>query len=323
MPKPLIAGGCDGLIVENMWDIPFRAGAHIPPESIASHAVVAAAIRSVSPLPMGINLVHNGGVALLAIALAAQADFIRVCMFTGAGVWDAGSFDEGCAADLMRRRKELHAEHIKILADVDKKHSVRFPGIDFATHIEWTRFFGADALIVSGRMTGDAPDVAKVREAKQPGTLIARHYWQWRRRTRYRRLYLPSPTVSLSARVSSRVARLPTPSMSHGSHALCRRPRCVMSTPRQTIMPSDAFPPNVAGLAGALMPFFGVAASWRYITAGSAAAQRTTMFYQHEILEIATIDVTGPRDSIAVFANLSPPTIAHPTLAHRHPTRHH
>ncbi|MFM7678764.1 MAG: BtpA/SgcQ family protein [Roseiflexaceae bacterium] len=164
--KALIAGGCDGLIVENMWDIPFRAGAHIPPESIAAHAVVAAAVRAVCPLPMGINLVHNGGVALLGIAVAANADFIRVCMFTGAGVWDAGSIDEGCAADLMRRRSELHAEHIKILADVDKKHSVRFPGIDLATHIEWTRFFGADALIISGRMTGDAPDVTKVREAK-------------------------------------------------------------------------------------------------------------------------------------------------------------
>jgi len=164
--EALIAGGCDGIIVENMWDIPFRAGANIPPESIAAHAVVAAAVRDVCPLPMGINLVHNGGVALLAIAIAARAEFIRVCMFTGAGVWDAGSFDEGCAADLLRRRSELHAESIKILADVDKKHSVRFPGIDLATHIEWTRFFGADALIVSGRMTGDAPDLGKVREAK-------------------------------------------------------------------------------------------------------------------------------------------------------------
>ena len=164
--EALIAGGCDGIIVENMWDIPFRAGAHIPPESIAAHAVVAAAVRDVCPVPMGINLVHNGGVALLAIAIAARAEFIRVCMFTGAGVWDAGSFDEGCAADLLRRRTELHAESIKILADVDKKHSVRFPGIDLATHIEWTRFFGADALIVSGRMTGDAPDLGKVREAK-------------------------------------------------------------------------------------------------------------------------------------------------------------
>ncbi|MBC8164060.1 MAG: BtpA/SgcQ family protein [Roseiflexaceae bacterium] len=163
----LAEGGVDGVIVENMWDIPFRAGPHIPPESIAAQAVVAAAVKREIALPMGINLVHNGGVALLAIAIASGAEFIRVCMFTGAGVWDAGSWDEGCAADLMRRRKELHAEHIKLFADVDKKHSVRFPGIDLATHIEWTRFFGADALIVSGRMTGDAPDLDKVREAKR------------------------------------------------------------------------------------------------------------------------------------------------------------
>lgn len=164
--RALQEGGVDGYIVENMWDIPFRAGAHIAPESIAAHAVVARAVRDAVPLPMGINLVHNGGVALLGIALASGASFIRVCMFTGAGVWEAGSWDEGCAADLLRRRKELGAEHIKIIADVDKKHSVRFPGIDLATHIEWTRFSGADGLIVSGKMTGDAPDIEKIRAAK-------------------------------------------------------------------------------------------------------------------------------------------------------------
>jgi uncharacterized protein len=162
----LAEGGVDGIIVENMWDVPFRAGSHIQPESIAAHAVVASAVRREVDLPLGINVVHNGGVALLGIALAAGASFMRVCMFTGAGVWDAGDWDEGCAADLMRRRADLRAEHIKIFADVDKKHSVRFPGIDLATHVEWTRFFGADALIVSGRMTGDAPDLEKVREAK-------------------------------------------------------------------------------------------------------------------------------------------------------------
>ena len=162
----LAEGGCDGIIVENMWDIPFRAGPNIQPESIAAQAVVAAAVKRELALPMGITLGHNGGVSLLGIAIASGAEFIRVCMFAGAGVWDAGEWDEGCAADLMRRRKELHAEHIKLFADVDKKHSVRFPGIDLATHIEWTRFFGADALIVSGRMTGDAPDLGKVREAK-------------------------------------------------------------------------------------------------------------------------------------------------------------
>jgi membrane complex biogenesis BtpA family protein len=164
--RALADGGADGLIVENMWDIPFRAGAHVAPESIAVHAVVARAVRKAVDLPLGINLVHNGGVALLGIAIAAGASFIRVCMLTGAGVWEAGSWDEGCAADLLRRRKDLHAEHIKLFADVDKKHSVRFPGIDLATHIEWTRFSGADALIVSGKMTGDAPDLEKARQAK-------------------------------------------------------------------------------------------------------------------------------------------------------------
>lgn len=164
--EALLAGGVDGLIVENMWDIPFRAGPKLAPESIASHAVVARAVRAMTDLPMGINVVHNGGVALLGIALASGADFMRVCMFTGAGVWDAGEWDEGCAADLMRRRAELGAQSIRVFADVDKKHSVRFPGIDLRTHVEWTRFFGADGLIVSGRMTGDAPDLGKVREAR-------------------------------------------------------------------------------------------------------------------------------------------------------------
>ena len=165
--RALAEGGAHGLIVENMWDIPFRAGPHLPPESIAVHAVVAREVRRAVNLPLGINLVHNGGVALLGIAIAAGASFARVCMLTGAGVWESGSIDEGCAADLLRRRKDLGAEHIKLFADVDKKHSVRFPGIDLATHIEWTRFSGADALIVSGKMTGDAPDLEKVRRAKE------------------------------------------------------------------------------------------------------------------------------------------------------------
>ena len=45
-----------------------------------------------------------------------------------------------------------------------------FPGIDLATHIQWTEFYGADALIVSGKFTGNAPDVEKVREAKRLAT---------------------------------------------------------------------------------------------------------------------------------------------------------
>ena len=166
----LVHGGVDGLIVENMWDLPYYVGAEVKPEAMTAQAVAAAEVVKSFPLPVGINVIHNGGIVCLAIAVAARARFIRVCILTGSRLWDTGELDHGCAADLVRKRKELHAEEIHIFADVDKKHSVSFPGLDLATHIEWTEFYGADALIVTGRMTGSAPDAEKVREVRSLAT---------------------------------------------------------------------------------------------------------------------------------------------------------
>ena len=165
--EALISGGVDALMVENMWDLPYYVGMDVPPEEMTAQAVAARAIVEAVDAPVGINVIHNGGRVTLAIAVAAGADFIRVCLLTGARVWDTGEFDRGCAAELLRWRKNLGAEHIKLFADVDKKHSVSFPGIDLATHIEWTEFYLADALIVSGKMTGDAPELEKVRRARE------------------------------------------------------------------------------------------------------------------------------------------------------------
>jgi membrane complex biogenesis BtpA family protein len=166
----LLEGGVDGLIVENMWDLPYHVGVDVPLVTIAAQAVAAHKIVEMADVPVGINVIHNGWSAELAIAVAAGADFIRVCILAGARLWDTGELDHGCAANLLRRRKDLQAEHIKLFADVDKKHSVPFPGLDLETHIEWTEFYRADALIVSGRMTGAAPPLDKVRRAKELAT---------------------------------------------------------------------------------------------------------------------------------------------------------
>jgi membrane complex biogenesis BtpA family protein len=171
----LLEGGVDGLIVENMWDLPYYSGGEVPLESVTAQAVAARAIVEMArqasrPVPVGVNVIHNGAAAELAIAIAAGAAFIRVCILTGARLWDTGDLDYGCAANLLRRRKELEAENVKLFADVDKKHSVAFPGLDLETHIEWTEFYRADALIVSGRMTGAAPTLDKVRQTKELAT---------------------------------------------------------------------------------------------------------------------------------------------------------
>lgn len=160
-------GGIDGLIVENMWDHPFFVGDEVLLEAAASQAVAAHEVVKASKVPVGINVIHNGGTVTLSLAVASGASFVRICIYTGARVWDTGELDRGCAARLLRHRKHLNAEHIKIFADVDKKHSVPFPGIDLETHVEWTDYYLADALIVSGRMTGNAPPIDVVRRAKE------------------------------------------------------------------------------------------------------------------------------------------------------------
>ncbi len=163
----LIEGGVDGLIVENMWDLPYYVGKDVPPEEIAVQAVAAREVVKFSNVPVGINVIHNGGRVTLAIAKAAGARFIRVCLLTGALVWDTGEFDHGCAAELLRVRKMLYAEDIRIFTDVCKKHAVMFPGINLRTHAIWCDFYMADALIVSGTMTGVPPKVEDVVEVKK------------------------------------------------------------------------------------------------------------------------------------------------------------
>src|SRR2546425_8245124 len=108
---------------------------------MTAQAVAAAEVVKNFPVPVGINVIHNGGLVCLAIALAAGARVIRVWIFTGARLWDTGEFDHGCAAELVRKRKELRAGRNHIFAHVDKKHSLAVSRLDLATPIQGTEVY--------------------------------------------------------------------------------------------------------------------------------------------------------------------------------------
>lgn len=163
----LVENGVDGLIVENMWDLPYYAAERVPPWEIAALAVVTREVVKEFDVPVGVNIVHDGYLGEISIAKAAGAKFIRVCIHAGMQVWDTGDLDRGHPADLLRIRKMLYAEDVKLFADVTKKHAVMFPGIDIRTHAEWTDFYMADALIVTGTMTGKPPTVEDVKAVKE------------------------------------------------------------------------------------------------------------------------------------------------------------
>lgn len=164
--EALVGGGVHAMMLENFGDVPFYP-AQVPPETVAAMTAVACAVRGrFSDTPLGVNVLRNDGVSALAVAVAAGASFIRVNVLTSVRVADQGLL-HGIAHELLRRRSLLGAGHVKILADVDVKHSAVLAQREVADEVEDTLRRGlADALVVSGAGTGKATPAEKLRAVK-------------------------------------------------------------------------------------------------------------------------------------------------------------
>lgn len=163
--QALVEGGVDALMVENFGDVPFYPD-NVPAGTIAHMAVVAAEIKRAFPLPLGVNMLRNDGLAALAVAHAVGAEFIRVNILCGARVTDQGIL-QGRAHEILRERARLGAQGIRILADVSVKHSAPFTAIALEDEVEDTVHRAlADALVVSGTGTGKPVDVEHLRRVR-------------------------------------------------------------------------------------------------------------------------------------------------------------
>ena len=165
--ESLCAGGVDGLMIENFGDTPFYPD-RVPAITVAAMTALACEVRRRFDVPLGINVLRNDGRSALAVAVASGASFIRVNVLCGARVTDQGLL-QGIAHDLLRERAFLKsAEAIRILADVDVKHSAPLAARPFEVEVSDVIHRGhADAIIVSGAATGSATDIQTLSAAKQ------------------------------------------------------------------------------------------------------------------------------------------------------------
>ncbi len=163
----LTTGGVDGIIVENFFDAPFRKS-KLDPATVATFTLAVKRIMALSELPIGINCLRNDGISALAIAIATGAQFIRVNVFTGAMVTDQGII-EGEAHELMMYRRSLLAQKkVLIFADILVKHATTMgmdADIELAAKDAVHRGL-ADALIVSGRQTGESASLDDLRHVR-------------------------------------------------------------------------------------------------------------------------------------------------------------
>lgn len=157
--------GFHAVILENFGDAPFFKGS-VPPETVASMAVLAAAVVEAVKIPVGINVLRNDARAALAIAAVTGAQFIRVNVLSGVTATDQGLI-EGDAASLLRERDRLHAP-VHILADVHVKHGRSLSSDSVELALEETLLRGgADAAILTGTTTGREVDPDELARAAE------------------------------------------------------------------------------------------------------------------------------------------------------------
>lgn len=167
--RVLADAGFDALILENMHDVPYLRR-EVGPEIVAAMTAAGEAVRAAVDLPLGFQVLAGANRAAVAVAHAVGGRFVRVEGFVFASVADEGVLDEADAGPLLRYRRAIGAEAVRVVADVKKKHSAHAitADVDLPETARAAEFFGADGVVVTGTATGaptDADDVAAVRAA--------------------------------------------------------------------------------------------------------------------------------------------------------------
>ncbi len=161
------SGGFHGLIIENTHDRPYLKGS-VGPEVAAALAVIGYSVRRASGLPLGIQVLAAANQTALAVAHACGACFVRVEGFVFAHVADEGLI-ESSAGELLRYRRMIGADDIRVFADIKKKHSAHAitADVDLVETARAAEFFLADGVIVTGVSTGQPADPGEVQSVAQ------------------------------------------------------------------------------------------------------------------------------------------------------------
>ena len=160
--EALQAGGVDAVMFGNEGDRPYVLKA--APEGLAAMASIVAALRPALRVPYGVNYLWDP-VATVALAVATGAAFARE-VFTGVYASDMGLWQPDCAGAL-RLRADLGRPDLKLLFNVNAEFAAPLDTRPTEKRAESVVFSSlADAICVSGAITGQAVDQSELARVK-------------------------------------------------------------------------------------------------------------------------------------------------------------
>ncbi len=157
-------GGVDGILISNEFSLPYQK--KVSYITVAAMARIIGALEHKFRVPFGVNIAYNPMEAL-ELAVATEAKFIRAA-FTGAYMGESGLVDTDIA-EVIRRRKQLNAEHVRMLYKVNPESDAYLAPRDLQTITKSIVFHCfPDGLCVSGSGAGketNADTMTVVKEA--------------------------------------------------------------------------------------------------------------------------------------------------------------
>ena len=167
----LAEGGVDGVLVENEYDRPHRVTA--APETIeAMTQITQAVVQESDSIVVGCEILLNDPQASLAVAKASGAAFIRTDYFVDRMTRpEFGEFHIDPDA-LIAYRSEIAADDVLILADIQVKYATMIEPRSMQESARLACAKGADAIVVTGDESGDAPTAQHLRDASGCGAPV-------------------------------------------------------------------------------------------------------------------------------------------------------
>ena len=164
-------GGVDGVLVENEYDRPHQITAS--PEIIAAMTrITRAVVQERESVVVGCEILLNDPRASLAVAKVAGAAFIRTDYFVDRmSRPEHGEFEIDPDA-LLEYRASIDAQDVLILADIQVKYATMIEPRPLKHSARLAFEKGADALVVTGDASGNAPTARQLRDAGGTGSPV-------------------------------------------------------------------------------------------------------------------------------------------------------
>lgn len=160
----LADAGFDGVLIENEYDRPHRVKA-TPATVEAMTTATRAVVARRGNLVVGCEILLHDPQASIRVALDGGADFIRTDYFVDRmSRPEYGEFEIDPTA-LIVYRLSIGAEHIAIFADIQVKYASMLEPRPLAESARLAGRHGADAIVVTGDASGDAPVPETVADA--------------------------------------------------------------------------------------------------------------------------------------------------------------